>query len=357
MRKAYLINDLTRIINEHLPWIQLKNKTILISGANGFLPAYMVETLLYLNDVFDYGIKIIGLVRNLTKAEKRFNKYLNRKDLTLIKHDVVNPINFNEKIDIIIHAASQASPKYYEIDPVGTLSANIIATHQLLQLAIVKQTETFLYFSSGEVYGEVSHDKIPTKEDDYGYINPLNLRACYAESKKMAENMLLSHQHQFGVNIKIIRPFHTYGPGMSLDDGRIYADFISDLLHSRDLKIFSDGSAVRAFCYLSDAVAGFFTVLIKGKYGEAYNISNDSCVMSISELGERLINHFQDKKLSLIKSIRSKNDRYINSPISINYPCIDKAKSLGWQPIISVEEGFEKTLASFEEINQIEKTS
>ena len=94
MRKAYLINDLTRIINEHLPWIQLKNKTILISGANGFLPAYMVETLLYLNDVFDYGIKIIGLVRNLTKAEKRFNKYLNRKDLTLIKILKSYSINF-----------------------------------------------------------------------------------------------------------------------------------------------------------------------------------------------------------------------------------------------------------------------
>lgn len=207
--------DLEYIINSGLPWDMLKRATVLISGANGFLPAYMVETLLYLNDKKNTKIKVTGIVRNREKALNRFSHHKNRKDLEFVVQDVCAPVIIEERIDYIIHAASQASPKYFGIDPVGTLNANVIGTANLLKLARDKKVKCFLFFSSGEVYGSVREDQIPIKEDCYGYVAPTDIRACYAESKRMGETMCVAWHEQFNVPAKIIRPFHTYGPGMS----------------------------------------------------------------------------------------------------------------------------------------------
>lgn len=334
MKKSILDQDMKMIVDTDLPWVEFSNKTILISGANGLLPAYMIEVLLYLNDTKAFNCRVIGLVRNKERAVLRFKHQINRSDFRLIQQDVSLPFTVDEKLHYIIHAASQASPKYYGSDPVGTLSANVLGTYYLLELAKKQKVDGFLFFSSGEVYGEVSETQIPTKENMYGYIDPTKVRSCYAESKRMGENMLVSYAHQFGISAKIVRPFHTYGPGIRLDDGRVYSDFIADIIHNRDLKILGNGLAVRAFCYLSDAILGFFTVLLKGTNAEAYNIGNPDCLVSVIELANRLISHFKEKKLKIFQQERVQQSGYVESKVMINYPDILKVKALGWYPLI-----------------------
>jgi len=336
--------DLERIVSTPLAWERLKGKTILVTGANGFLPAYMVESLLHLNSSRGIGCKVIGLVRNLAKTRARFRHYEGRSDLTFLQADVSLDWEWPERCDVIVHAASQASPVFYGKDPVGTMNANILGTARLLKLARACGAEEFLYFSSGEVYGQVPADKVPTCETDYGYIDICNPRSCYAESKRASETLGMSYAAQFNTPFKVVRPFHTYGPGMALDDGRVFADFVRDVVNSQDIVLKSEGTAIRAFCYLSDAVTGFFTVLLKGAQATAYNVGNPDGKISIRDLAELLVSLFPERKLSVRKEVGSYADGYIPSPISINCPNIDRLRGLGWSPLYGVGDGFRRTV-------------
>ena len=339
--------DIVKIINSNVDWSRFNNKTILITGANGFLPAYMVETLMYLNIHYSYDITVLCLVRNLFKAQSRFSHYSNNKHLIFLHQDVCNEINYDDRVDFIIHAASQASPKYYGIDPVGTLSANTLGTMNMLKFAHKKSIEAFLYFSSSEVYGILDETKIPTKESEYGYIDPTNVRSCYAESKRMGETICISWMTQFNVPVKIVRPFHIYGPGMALDDGRVYADFVSDIVNNCDIVMKSDGLTMRSFCYLSDSTIAFFMILLNGKNGEAYNVGNPDCEISIINLAQKLVLLFPERKISVIKKV-ARNVNYLNSEVLRNCPDLTKISMLGWKPEISINKGFYKTIKSYE---------
>lgn len=340
--------DLQTIYNSDINWSSFYNKTILITGANGFLPAYIVESLLYLNFINNKNnVKVIGLVRNIQNAKIRFSEYLNDDHLKFIQQDVSDKIELSNNIDFIIHAASQASPKYYGVDPVGTLKANVLGTINLVEFAKKNDIKSFLYFSSGEVYGELKSEQIPVKEDVFGYLNPTNVRSCYSESKRMGENICVSYFHQFNVPAKIARPFHTYGPGMKLDDGRVYADFVSNVLNGQDICLNSNGLAERAFCYLTDATIGFFKVLLEGENGEAYNIGNPNEEYSILELAKIMVSLYPEKKLKVVKRLSHENNSYLKSTLTRNSSNIDKMNRLNWKPVVSVDDGFKRTIQSY----------
>jgi len=344
--RSVVTEDIKWLVEKYsVPWDRLRGKTVLITGASGFLAAYMVETLMYLNEVYGFGITVIALVRNLGRYEVRFRDFIGRPELICIEQDIRDPVVPDRHVDFIIHAASQASPKYYSTDPVGTLSANIFGLAHLLDLARQTKVEGLLYFSSGEVYGETTH--VPTSEANYGYLDPLSVRSCYAESKRMGENMCVSWHHQFGVPARIVRPFHTYGPGMRLDDGRVYADFVADIVHGRDIILKSDGQAQRAFCYLADATAGFWMVLLGGEDAMAYNIGNPDGVMSIRELAQTVAGLYPEKGIKVKFQQREHKESYLQSKIQVNCPDISEAMELGWLPFTSIEAGFRKTINSY----------
>ena len=341
-------NDVEEIISQLNEFERFRGKTVLITGASGMLAAYIVETLIYLNCIHEnFNVKVIAIVRNKVKAQKRFNHLLGNIKLTILEHDVCNEFNSTEKIDYIFHAASNASPKYFGADPVGTLNANILGTINLIKLAHKHNVESFLFFSSGEVYGEVNEKDIPINEETFGYLNPTKVRSCYAESKRMGESICISWFHQFGVKVKIVRPFHTYGPGMLLNDGRVFADFIADVVFQRNIQIKSDGSAIRPYCYIVDATVGFFLIMLNGKNGEAYNVGNPMAELSVKALAELLVSIFPERKLKVQFGGHVKDKNYLQSPISRNSPDISKISKLKWEPKILPKEGFRRTILSF----------
>lgn len=342
--------DLKNITMADLPWEELKGKNILVTGANGFVPAYIVETLLYLNNEFKNDkINVFALVRNRNKAEKRFLSYKGREDLNFIVQDVCEPINITQKIDYIIHAASQASPKFYGIDPVGTMLPNILGTLNLLRLAKEHNSKGLIFISSGEVYGAIPSNILPVKEEFNGDINTLLVRSCYAESKRAGETLCVSWNHQYKVPVKIIRLFQTYGPGMAFDDGRVPADFVADIINNRDIKLNSDGSAIRAFSYLADTTLGIFYVFFKGVDMETYNVGNPYAEISIKDLAFLLISLFPEKKLNVEFNKKESSNGYIKSQVNRISPNVSKLEMLGWKPFYSIKCGFERTIRSYVE--------
>jgi nucleoside-diphosphate-sugar epimerase len=305
---------------------------------------------LRLNTVFGLECHVVCLARNRAKAEDRFAEYSGRSDLSFVFGDVAAGVPVQRPCNFVIHAASQASPKQFGVDPVGTMTANLLGMEHLLRLARSWGTEGFLFLSSGEVYGQVPADKVPTRECDYGYIDILNSRSCYAEAKRAAETLAVSYTRQHQLPCVIVRPFHTYGPGLALDGGRVYADFLRDVVNRRDLSINSDGKAVRAFCYLSDAVSGFFTVLLKGEHGQAYNVGNPAAAISIGDLAELVVSLVPELGLKVIRFGSSGKD-YLASPIAINSPNIDRIARLGWRPHTSLCDGFSRTIRYFSDVD------
>jgi nucleoside-diphosphate-sugar epimerase len=343
-RHRIVEEDLKGITSNDLAWDRFSDKTVLITGANGFVPAYMLETLLYLNECSNARIQVIALVRNREKAMRRFRHLYGRSDLTIVVQDIREPYRGPGAIDFVIHAASQASPKYFGVDPVGTFEANVLGTRHMLRLAHESSSEGFLFFSSGEVYGQPSNPSIRVQENDYGYLDPLNVRSCYAEGKRAGETLCACWHAQFAVPTKIARLSHTYGPGMELNDGRVFADFVADILAGRDVVLRSDGRARRPFCYLADATVAFFKVLLAGTPGEAYNVgSGTQC--SILELAETLCRLFPESKV--VRQARGDGDRYITSPVTGFELDLAKIKTLGWEAITSIEEGFRRTVESY----------
>jgi nucleoside-diphosphate-sugar epimerase len=320
---------------------------VLITGAAGFLPAYIVETLLYLNrSHLSRPARVIALVRNVDRVRERFLPYLDDPNLQILVQNVSDPLTFREPFDFVIHAASQASPVFYRTDPVGTLSANILGTWHLLEAARRHPVRGFLYFSSGEVYGIIKGNSGPIAEHDGGFLDPTDVRSCYGESKRMAETMCVAWAHQYSIPTRIVRPFHTYGPGMRLDDGRVFADFVRDILKGGPIVLRSDGSARRSFCYLADATQGFFTVLLKGQTGEAYNVANPDGECSIAELADRLAAVYRDEGMTVERHVRT-DSAYVPSPIVSTVPNVGKLKALNWRTSWTIEEGFRRTVDSY----------
>jgi nucleoside-diphosphate-sugar epimerase len=340
--------DLEQIEKSNLNWDRFKNKTLLISGGAGLLPSYLVHSLLYVNRLHNLKLKVICVSRSYESLYKRLGYWLNDPNFKAVIHDVTCPLPADIKpSDFVIHAASQASPKFFLKDPVGTLLTNTIGTQNLLQYAQRSNSERFMFFSSGEVYGIPLDPMEPITETSYGYLDPMNVRSCYAESKRIGETMSIAWAKQYSLDIVVVRPFHTYGPGIALDDGRVFADFVADVIAKRDIVIRGDGSEKRCFCYLADATVGFFNVLLKGVNLEAYNVANPSCEISMKNLAKLISDLFPENNIKIRFEDLQTKKTYLKSPILKSLPSIEKIKKLGWLPDTSLEAGFAKTIKSY----------
>ena len=302
---------------------------VLITGATGFLCAKLAESLL------SEGNEVWGLCRNKSKAEILFGTH---KLWHPIFQDVCQALDLDIHFDYIIHGASPASPQMYKSYPVDVIKPNTIGTFLLLEYARKLPPKKFMFISSAAVYGEKLAG--PCDENTPGIGNPLELRSCYEESKRLGENLVVSFGHQYGINNVMLRPYHVYGPGMSLDDGRVISDFVGNARRSEDIVIRGDGKASRTLLYIDDFIEGTLKVLLNGPNGEAFNIGNPYAELTTKEMAD-IISHIYGLKVVVNAPVK---EGYLPSPISKMPINVNKLLDLGWVPKVNFKEGITKTI-------------
>ena len=330
--------DLKEIVLSDAGWEKLKNKTVLITGAGGFIGSYLVMSLMLRNDEFNDNIKITGLVRNRDKTETKLGKLSERSDLELCVQDVASPIEASGA-DYIIHAASQASNIQFETDPVGTINANLLGTANVLEFARKNNTISTLLVSSLKVYGAIR-------------IDFTSYKSCYATGKRAAETLVASYNKEYGLSVKIARPSYIFGAS-SLDDDRVWAQFIANVVRGEDILLKSNGAAHRSFCYVSDTVTALLYILLKGEDAVPYNISYEKSDVTIRGFANAACEAFPERKISLsfLNPEDEKEPELFASPLSPTPEILDNQRilSLGWCPKVDLTEGIKRSVEILEQ--------
>jgi UDP-glucuronate decarboxylase len=321
---------------------RLSGAKVLIAGAAGFLPSYVVDAVAFANERSGSSPCHLICVDNFkTGVPERLSHLEGRSDVSFIKHDITKPLTAIEP-DYILHGASIASPTWYRQFPLETVDINVTGTRLLLELARSVGAQGFLYLSSSEIYGDPPPDRVPTTEDYWGHVSSLGPRACYDESKRLAETLCMIYFRSFGLPVKIVRPFNVYGPRLRLDDGRVVPDMISDVLADRQITLYSDGRATRSFCYVRDAAAAIINVLAADVSGEAFNVGNDEEV-SIRQLAET-VDEISGNGLG-VRMAQSADPEYATDNPQRRRPDLEKIRRvIGWAPTVSLKEGIDRTI-------------
>lgn len=340
-------HDLDEILARDLPWSELSGRTVLVTGASGMLPSYVVYTLLALNDRHGLGITVHGLVRNGEKARRLLAGVLDRPDFHLIVQDVSAPLELAGPVDYVVHGASAARPALHGSQPVLTIKANLLGTFNLLDLCVAKESRGFVLMSSAEVYGAQDPETELIDEQSYGGFDILNPRACYAEGKRAAETICASYQAQYGITSRVVRFGHVYGPGMALDDGRVQADFAANVVAGKDIVLNSDGTGVRTYTYVADAIAGLFYALLRGEE-TAYNVADPAGLVSIRRLAELFTQVHPERGLEL----RFSNESDARAYSLTKKQGLDSARlaGLGWRAEVALPVGLKRMVTHLESV-------
>lgn len=345
-------NDMLEILFDiNIKWDYFKGSTILITGATGMIASYIVFLFLYLNEYYDFNLKLVLIVRNVSKAKSILKEYFYKDYVTILENNLTSEIEFKGDVNYIFHAASYASPQHYTTHPVDVIIPNTIGTHILLNFAKQKKVKSFLFFSTGDIYGKITGVKTVT-EKTIGKLDPLDIHSCYGESKRLAETLCKAYYIQHNVPIKIARIFHTYSPTMDIyTDPRIFSSLMKSIINNEDITLFSDGKGMRSFCYITDAIRGYLTILLDGVNGEAYNVCNTDEYMSILEFATINCSVANKSNLEVRFKKRELADNYLENLLIKNIkPNNRKLKILKWNTKVTTLQGVERVY------NHIKKT-
>ena len=338
-----LTEDAKRVLVELGPLNQrFAGKTILLTGAAGFLGSHFIHYFLTLNDSWlrDRPCRLIAWDSFARGKPPWLEALPPRPDLVCETRDIVKkqPVL---PVDFIIHAASIASPIFYRMHPIETMDANVMGLRHLLDAAVARPIESFLFFSTSEIYGDPDAANIPTKETYRGNVSCTGPRSCYDESKRYGETLCVNFWQVHKVPVKIVRPFNNYGTGLKISDRRVLPDFFRDVLARRNIVLLSDGRATRTFCYISDAISGYLRALLSPHQGESFNIGADAPEISMSQLAEMVV------KLSggglRVEYKQSDDPKYLTDNPQRRCPCLEKSRRmLAYEPRVSLETGLER---------------
>jgi UDP-glucuronate decarboxylase len=323
--------QIIRLLHEILEPMQQRNNPmrILVTGGAGFLGSHLVDRLM------QSGSEVICLDSFYTGSKQNISQWIGHPNFELVRHDVTEPIKL--EVDQIYHLACPASPVHYQSNPISTIETCVLGTMNMLSLAKRVQARFFLA-STSEVYGDP--DVHPQREDYWGNVNPNGIRACYDEGKRIAETLTCEYHRQYGVDVRIVRIFNTYGPRMLENDGRVVSNFITQCLRGKPLTVYGDGSQTRSFCYVSDLIEGFIRLMANESFVYPVNLGNPA---------EYTI-------LQLASAIRDMIDPSLEidfKPLPSDDPkrrCPDISKAfnlLKWEPSIELNFGLASTIDYF----------
>lgn len=314
-------NDILKAGQQVLPWEKLEGCNILITGATGLIGSCLVEILM--KRPHTYHIYAAG--RNEKRANLRFAEFKNDSTFHFLKYDVCEELQSAEDFHYVIHAASNASPIFFRNNPVEVIKANIYGVVNLMEYGMSHSMRRMLYVSTGEIYGE---DKRTFTETDSGYVDCAQVRSCYPSSKRAAETLCVSYADEYGTDVVIARPCHTYGPHFTESDNRVFCQFVRNVLRGEDIVMKSDGLQMRSWCYVVDCAVALLYILLKGERGDAYNVADTSSTFTIRNLASVIANSNGRKVVFATPS-----DAEAKSFTAINHAVFstDKLQMLGWQ--------------------------
>ena len=305
-------------------------KRILITGGAGFIGSHLCERLL------NEGNEVICLDNFFTGSKDNIRHLLDNNRFELVRHDVTK--EYYAEVDQIYNMACPASPPHYQYNPIKTIKTSVLGVTNMLGLA-KRCRATILQASTSEVYGNpLVH---PQTEDYWGNVNPIGIRSCYDEGKRVAETLMMDYHRQHSVDIKIIRIFNTYGPRMAENDGRVVSNFIIQALKNQDITIYGDGSQTRSFCYVDDLIRGMIALMNKENFHGPVNVGNDG-EFTIKELAEQIIKLTNSNSKIIYKPLPS------DDPVKRRPDLTLARKELNYEPTIKLEYGLMKTIKYFE---------
>jgi dTDP-glucose 4,6-dehydratase/UDP-glucuronate decarboxylase len=338
------LEDLDEIVaraSTSMRW--LAGRSVLVAGAGGFIGAYICHAIARANDtLLERACSLICLDNFRTGTRDRLRSLEARSDCSILDVPLEDLVELGA--DVVVHAASIASPPVYRRFPLETIEVNVLGTWNLLRLAQERSAASFLHLSSSEVYGDPDEDAIPTGEEYVGRVSFTGPRACYDESKRLSETLCRLYFERHGLNVKVVRPFNVYGPTLRLDDGRIIPDLFRQGLEGGPLVLHSDGTPTRSFCYVTDFVAASLQVLASDRNGEAFNVGTpeEISIRAVATLIGELLG------VQEIRTVTSGDGRYLTDNPQRRCPDIRKIRDqIGWTPQVPLREGLRRTASYY----------
>lgn len=325
-----------------LDYTVLSEKTVLVTGATGLIGQNIVKTLLKASDELGGSIRILAIVRNMEKAKKIFSDSWGK--IHFIVCDITNPINIDVHVHYIIHAASETASKFFVDKPVETIRTAVLGTYNTLILAKEKKVDKYVYLSTMEVYGFPSTDE-KINETHGTNLDTTSVRSCYPESKRLCENLCVSFMKEWNIPVNIVRLTQTFGPGVSYNDGRVFAEFARCVIEKKNIVLHTTGETKRSYLYTQDAVHAILMVMTKGEPGQAYNAANESTYCSIREMAELVAEKCADGCIQVfVEGEAGSTVNFGYAPKLCMNLDVSKLRMLGWSPTCNLENMFKKMI-------------
>ncbi len=344
-----LQEDLDAIAKKDLPFEELRGAGVLVTGATGLVGSMAVKALACCNRVHELDMKIIALVRSENKARTMLGDLVEREDIQLVKGDILGELNLEEPIDYILHGASVTASKTFVTKPVETIQTAIQGTENVLKLAKNKKIKSMVYLSSMEAFGITDPTLSSVREEDLGYIDVMNVRSSYSESKRMCEALCAAYAHEYQVPVKAARLAQTFGAGVSKEEGRVFAQFAKSAMFGEDIVLHTKGESTGNYCYTADAIAGLLTILLKGTSGQVYTVANSDTTIQIKDMAKLVASELAEGKIKVIFDIPEDALTYGYAPDVAMHLNSDKLMALGWKPVYGLLEMYQRMVKSFQE--------
>lgn len=339
--------DIQSILNNRELLLPLKDCAVLITGVTGLVGSVLCRVLTAANDRYQLGIHVVGQARSMEKVRAVLGKVAQRHDVEICLSEELEQIR---PCSYIIHTACPTQSKFFVEHPVETIHASVDSTVRVLEYARKNRVRKVIYLSSMEQYGVPYEAGHVMTEDQCGIVDPLQVRSCYPQSKRLCECYCKAYAHEYGVDVSVVRLAQTFGAGVPLSDTRVFMQFARSAIRKTDIVLHTEGKSVSNFCYISDAVSGILTVMVKGAAGEAYNVCNDAETRTIAQIASMVAERIAEGQCRLVFDIPKEKNTYGYAPDATMRLCSDKLRRLGWVPAVSMEEAYRRLIGYITEV-------